>query len=163
MCESFRSFPQGLNFWGKCEMSSEVKARVPTRSSVKGANKHEVSVTGWGHQLCWLNMSLQRCTLTTLSVHSKICPSFTTQLAHAAPPVGAGPVSPVSPMPGNVDPYPGLFPASRTCALQMFERCAASCRCYRARNWCWCRRSTRWGTRVTPAGARRHLISAPAD
>ena len=74
MCESFRSFPQGLNFWGKCEMSSEVKARVPTRSSVKGANKHEVSVTGWGHQLCWLNMSLQRCTLTTLSVHSKICP-----------------------------------------------------------------------------------------
>ena len=90
MCESFRSFPQGLNFWGKCEMSSEVKARVPTRSSVKGANKHEVSVTGWGHQLCWLNMSLQRCTLTTLSVHSKICPSFTTQLAHA-PPVGRAP------------------------------------------------------------------------
>ena len=74
MCESFRSFPQGLNFWGKCEMSSEVKSMVPTRSSVKGANKHEVSVTGWGHQLCWLNMSLQRCTLTTLSVHSKICP-----------------------------------------------------------------------------------------
>ena len=163
LCESFRSFPQGLNFWGKCEMSSEVKARVPTRSSVKGANKHEVSVTGWGHQLCWLNMSLQRCTLTTLSVHSKICPSFTTQLAHAAPPVGAGPVSPVSPMPGNVDPYPGLFPASRTCALQMYERWAACCRCYRARNWCWCCRSTRWGTRVTPAGARRHLISAPAD
>ena len=67
LCESFRSFPQGLNFWGKCEMSSEVQSMVPTKSSVKVANKHEVSVTGWGHQLCWLNMSLQRCTLTTNS------------------------------------------------------------------------------------------------
>ena len=162
MCESFRSFPQGLNFWGKCEMSSEVKSRVPNRSSVKGANKHEVSVTGWGHQLCWLNMSLQRCTLTTNSQRAfKNLPLLHNSVGTCSP-SWAGPVSPVSPMPGDVDPYPGLFPASRTCALQMFERCAASCRCYRARNWCWCR-STRWGTRVTPAGARRHLISAPAD